>query len=156
MTWNINPFQISNQLDENRGFQKYHLTGSCWHWAHVDLLADVDLHNNWLLEFSDLKYKSFSNFKSIGWKLRILEISPKLLTFWPLDLKNNRLFPYDKLYHVVKFREDRFKIVTCRQWRDKQTHNNKIDRLIYSREQKYWHPCTFFKEWTIYSRKLLK
>ena len=31
--------------------------------AYVDLLADVDLKNNWLVEFSDLKYKSSSNFK---------------------------------------------------------------------------------------------
>ena len=51
--------------------------------AYVDLLAKVDLKNNWLVEFSDPKYKFSSNFKSIGRKLRILEISPKLLTFLP-------------------------------------------------------------------------
>ena len=32
--------------------------------GHVDLLVHVDLKNNWLVEFSDLKYKSSSNFKS--------------------------------------------------------------------------------------------
>ena len=52
-------------------------------------LWSVDLKNNWLVDFSDLKYKCSSNFKSIGWKLRISEISPKLLTFglcWPAGL----------------------------------------------------------------------
>ena len=44
--------------------------------ANVDLLGYVDLENNWLFEVSDRKYKSSSNFKSIGWKLTILEISP--------------------------------------------------------------------------------
>ena len=85
--------------------------------AYVDLLADVDLKNNWRVEFSDLKYKSSSNSKSIGWKLRILEISPKMLTFglcWLFDLKNNRLLAYYKLYQVVKFPQDRFEIVTWR------------------------------------------
>ena len=69
--------------------------------AYVDLLANVDLKNTLVVEFSDLKYKSSLNFKSIGWKLRILEIPSKLLTFGlccPLayvdllanvDLKNN-------------------------------------------------------------------
>ena len=32
----------------------------------VDLLVDVDLKNDWLVQFSDPKYKSSSNFKSIG------------------------------------------------------------------------------------------
>ena len=52
----------------------------------------------------------------------ILEIKPKLLTFGlcrEFDLKNNRLLAYDKLYHVVKFREDRFKNVICRQLTNK-------------------------------------
>ena len=29
-------------------------------------LANVDLKKNWVVEFIDLKYKSSSNFKSIG------------------------------------------------------------------------------------------
>ena len=42
----------------------------------------------------------------------VVDLGP-MLTFWSMfDLKNKRLLPYDKLYHVVKFREDRFKIVT--------------------------------------------
>ena len=113
--WNINPLQISSQWDENWRFQKFHQ--NCWPLACDDLLVHVDHKNNWLVEFSDPKYKSSSNFKSIGWKLRFLEISPKLLTFgicWHFDLKNNKFLPYDKLHHVVKFCEDRFKIVTCR------------------------------------------
>ena len=74
VTWNIYPLQISSQLDNNWGFYKLHLT--CWPWANVDLLVHIDLKNNWLVEFNDLKHKSSSNFKSIGWKLRILEIPP--------------------------------------------------------------------------------
>ena len=65
--------------------------------AYVDLLVDVDLKNKWLVELIDVKYKSSSNFKSIGWKLRILEIPPTV-SCWPLayvdllvdvGLKNN-------------------------------------------------------------------
>ena len=52
-------------------------------------------------------------------------------TFWPFDLKNNRLLPCDKLYHMLKSPEDRFKIVTC-MWQKQQTNNNKIDWPIYS------------------------
>ena len=37
-----------------------------------------------------------------------------------LTSKNNGLLSYDKLYHVVKFREYRFKIVTCRRQTDRQ------------------------------------
>ena len=80
-------------------------------WPMLIFWCMMTLKNNWLVEFSDLKYKSSSNFKSIRWKLRILEPSPRLLTF---GLKYNRLLPYDKVFHVVKFCEDRFKIVTCR------------------------------------------
>ena len=29
--------------------------------AYVDVLVDVDLKNNWLIEFNDLTYKSSSN-----------------------------------------------------------------------------------------------
>ena len=79
VTKNINPLQIWSQSVEKWGFLKYHL--SCWSWTYVDLLATVDLKNNFLVEFSDLKYKYSSNIKSTGWKLRNLEISPKLLTF---------------------------------------------------------------------------
>ena len=112
------PLQISRESGENWGFYNYHL--SCWPWAYVDLLVDDAFKNYWLVEFSDKKYKRSSNFKSIGWKLRILEIRPKLLTFslyWLFDLltSNKRLLPDDKLYHVVKSREDLFKIVTWRQ-----------------------------------------
>ena len=50
--------------------------------AHVDLLADVDLKNNWWLTW--LK-KSYANpvqiSSSIGWKLRVLEIWQSC---WPL------------------------------------------------------------------------
>ena len=52
-------------------------------------------------EVNQMKIEDFRNLK-------------KLLTFWPFDLKNERLLPYAKLYHVVKFCEDRFEIVTCR------------------------------------------
>ncbi len=55
MTKYATPLQISSESDEN-----WQLS------AYVDLLADVDLKNNCLVEFSDLKYKSSSNFKSIG------------------------------------------------------------------------------------------
>ncbi len=79
VTWYANPLQISSQWEENWGFQKYHL--SCWPWAYVGLLVYVDLKNNWPVEFSDLTCNSSSNFKSIGWKLKILEIPAKLLTF---------------------------------------------------------------------------
>ena len=81
MTWFENPLQISSQWDENWGFLKYHL--GCWPWAYVDLLVNVDLKNNWLVEFSDLKYKSSSIFMQLTWNLKILEISPKLMTFSP-------------------------------------------------------------------------
>ena len=60
--------------------EEYWNNTCCWPLVY-DLLDDVDLKNNWLVEFIDLKYKSSSNFMSIRWKLRILEISPKLLTF---------------------------------------------------------------------------
>ena len=61
----------------------------------------------WMLtsKFSDLICKSSSNFNSIGWIWTILEIRQSC---WPFDLKINRLFPYDELYHFIKFREDRF------------------------------------------------
>ena len=91
VTWYVNAFQISSQLDENWEFRKYHL--SCWPLAYLDLLVGVDLQNHWLVEFSYLKYKSSSNFKSIGWKLRILKIPPLLLTLgicWPFG----RRWPY--------------------------------------------------------------
>ena len=112
-----------------------------------------------MVELNDQICKSSSNFKSIEWKLPILEIwhmvtfwpkltskiiggwihwagmqtlfkflvnlmkiedfrnVTKLVTIglcWPFDLKNNRLLAYNELDQVVKFREDRFKIVTCR------------------------------------------
>ena len=61
-------------------------------WMKIDNfinMASVDLQNNWLVEFSDLKWKSSSNFKWIRWKLTILEVRP-ILTFWAyLDLQNN-------------------------------------------------------------------
>ena len=37
----------------------------------VDLLVEVDLKNNWLVEFSDLKYKSSSNLKTLKIDLKI-------------------------------------------------------------------------------------
>ena len=37
LTWNVNPLQISSQLDENWGIWKSHL--SCWPLAYVDLLT---------------------------------------------------------------------------------------------------------------------
>ena len=83
MTWCANPLQISSELDENWGFQKYHLRcsvftlGLCWSQKY------------WLVEFSDLKYISSSNFKSTRWKLRISEIPPYSLTFgrcWPFGI----------------------------------------------------------------------
>ena len=58
-------------------------TVSCWPLAYVDLLVYVDLKNNWLVEFSALKFQSSSNFESIRWKLTILEIRP-MLTFRPM------------------------------------------------------------------------
>ena len=58
-----------------------------------------------------------------------------LLTFWPFDLKNNSLLSYDKLYHVVKFCEDRLKIVTCRWQKDRQTQT---DRITKSTNQYTW------------------
>ena len=56
--------------------------------ADVDLLVNVDLfaygdHKKQVVEFGDLFGKSCSNFKSVGWKLMILEIRP-MLTFWPM------------------------------------------------------------------------
>ena len=56
MTKYATPLQISNQSDEIDNFRNS---------SYVDLLADVDLENNWLVEFIDMKYKSSSNFKSI-------------------------------------------------------------------------------------------
>ena len=106
--------------------------------------ACVDLKNNSLVEFSDLKYKSSSKFKPMGWKLRILETSPKLLTFglcWPFDLKNNWLLPDDKLHHVVKFLEDRFKIVTCRLFtiRRRAEHDTcKIQKTNLTYKNNWW------------------
>ena len=84
VTWNINPLQLSSRWDENWGFYKYH--HSCWPLAYVDLLVHVDLKNNFLVEFSDLISRSCSNFKSIRWKVRILETLPSMLPFglcWP-------------------------------------------------------------------------
>ena len=55
-----------------------------------------------MVEFSDLICKSSSNFKSIGWKLRILEIPPSLLTLGyvdllvDVDLKNNWLVEFSE------------------------------------------------------------
>ena len=42
---------------------------------------------------------------------------------WPLlfDLKTNRLLSWDYLYNLLKFHDDRFRIVTCRRLTDKQT-----------------------------------
>ena len=52
-------------------------------------------------------------------KIEDFRNSTKLLTFglrgpFELKKKNNRLLGYDEQYHVVKFGEDQFKIVTCR------------------------------------------
>ena len=68
-----------------------------------------------------MKIEDFGNLTSV------VDLWP-MLTFWPFDLKNNGLLPDDKLYHVVKFREDRFKIVTCRRQTDKQTETEYLSR----------------------------
>ena len=52
-----------------------------------------------------------------GMKIEGLRNLTDLLTF---GLKNNRLLAYDELYHVMKFHEDRFKIVACRRQTDRQ------------------------------------
>ena len=52
--------------------------------AHVDLLADIDLKNNLLVEFSDLKDKSSSNFKSFELKLRDFRNPAQVVDFWPM------------------------------------------------------------------------
>ena len=106
--------------------------------AYVDLLANVDLQIICLVELSDLKYKSSSNFKSIGWKLRILEIPPKLLTFglcWPFDLKNNRLLPDTMWWSFMKIG---LKLWPGGDWqRDKQT-DRQTDKATKSTDQYTW------------------
>ena len=46
-------------------FKSFHIINSKG-TRYVELLVYVDLKNNWLVQFGDLKYKSSSNFKSIG------------------------------------------------------------------------------------------
>ena len=60
-----------------------------------------------------------------------------MLTFWPFDPKNNRLLYYDKLYHVVKFHEDRLKIVICRRQTEKDKQNNKINWPTYLKNLRF-------------------
>ena len=88
------------------------------------------------MELIDLICKSSSNFMSIGWKLRILGNWQSCRPLADVDLftSNNRFLPNYKLQQVVKFRENPFKIVTCRwlTFRQKNRQNNALSQLIHS------------------------
>ena len=62
-----NYVKISSQMDDNWGFYKFH--PSCWPLAYVDLLADVDLENNWWLN-------------SVTWNANPLQISSQWEENW--------------------------------------------------------------------------
>ena len=85
--------------------------------ADVDLLVHVDLKNNWLVEFSDQKYKPSSKFKSRKRKLRILERPPvfdlwPMLTFWPMwtDKIISDWIQWPEIYILFKFKVNGMKI----------------------------------------------
>ena len=104
--------------------------GLCWPQA------------SFLVEFIDLIGKSYSNLKSIGWKLMDLEIK-KLLNFWTVmsfchfDLKNKLHSVGPPTHRLVKFCEYRFKIVICRRLKV-SGHSNKWKRSTWISKKKFF------------------
>ena len=87
-----------------------------------------------MVEFNDLMCKSCSNFLSIGWKLMILEIWQSCwhLAYVDLLTLKSSFLASDQPYHLVMFREDRFKIVTCRRLTYKQTESHSRTTNIFA------------------------